>query len=197
MTNYQCENGRERERQRNGKLVKRGFRITRNGPQGQVLIHFGMHVWCLDFWPAPSGAMLESWTHIRSLSVMSSEHQTGSRNLALDSVLRHHLAAFPASERGLKNGRVILGHTLALQQGAPSRCFLMGTPGLHLHRHLSTYSPLFLAKEWGVDSLLVVTVQQLYSFSILVQNVCCLMGGRRLGFIFPSVSTRLLLQRSS
>lgn len=66
----------------------------------------------------------------------------------------------------------------------------MGTLGLHLHRHLSTYSPLFLAKEWGVDSLLVVTVQQLYSFSILVQNVCCLMGGRRLGFIFPSVSTR-------
>lgn len=106
-------------------------------------------------------------------------------------MLRHHLTAFLASERGLKNGRVILGHTLALQQRTPSRCFLMGTLGLHLHRHLSTYSPLFLAKEWGVDSLLVVTVQQLYSFSILVQNVCCLMGGRRLGFIFPSVSTRL------
>lgn len=70
----------------------------------------------------------------------------------------------------------------------------MGTLGLHLHRRLSTYSPHFLAKEWGVDSLLVVTGQQLHLFSILVQNVCCLMGGR-LEFIFPSVSTRLLLQR--
>lgn len=88
-----------------------------------------------------------------------------------------------------ENGRVILGHTLALQQGTPSRCLLVGTLGLHLHRHLSTYSPFFLAKEWRVDSLLVVTGQQLYSFSILVQNVCCLMGGQRLEFIFPSANT--------
>lgn len=112
-------------------------------------------------------------------------------------MLRHRLAAFLASERGLGVGGVILGHTLALQQGTPSRRFLMGTLGLHLHRLLSTHSPVFLAKEWGVDSLLVVTGQQVYSFSILVQNVCYLMGGRRLEFIFPPANTRLLFQRRS
>lgn len=65
MTNYQCQNGRDKRKkgQRNGNLIKSGLQITRNGPQGQVLIHFGMHVWCPVFWPAPSDAMLEIAGH--------------------------------------------------------------------------------------------------------------------------------------
>lgn len=104
---------------------------------------------------------------------------------------------FLPQRRVWKNGRVILGHTLASQQGTPSRCFLMGTLGRHLHRHLSTYSTLFLAKECGGDSLLIVTVQRLYSVCILAQNVCRLKGERRLKFISVSASIRLSLQRSS
>lgn len=86
MTNYQCQNGREKRKKgpRNRKLVKSGFQTTRNGPQGQVLIHFGMHVWCLVFWPAPSGAMLKRTGY--TLQQLANDElrtsQKGSLNLA-------------------------------------------------------------------------------------------------------------------
>lgn len=76
--------GEEEERPRNRKLVKSGFQITRNGPQDQVLIHFGMHVWCLIFWPAPSGAMLEraGYTLQQPANDELRTSQKGSLNLA-------------------------------------------------------------------------------------------------------------------
>lgn len=86
MTNYQCQNGREKRKKgpRDRKLVKSGFQTTRNGPQGQVLIHFGMHVWCLVFWPAPSGVMLKRTGY--TLQQLANDElrtsQKGSLNLA-------------------------------------------------------------------------------------------------------------------
>lgn len=49
MTKYQYQNGGKKNKgQQSGKLVKSGFQATRSRPQGQVLLHFGMHIWCLS-----------------------------------------------------------------------------------------------------------------------------------------------------
>lgn len=76
--------GKRKKGQRNRKLVKSGFQITRNCPQGQVLIHFGMHIWCLVFWPAPSGTMLGRAGHILQKPANDElrTSQKGSLNLA-------------------------------------------------------------------------------------------------------------------
>lgn len=155
-----------------------------------------MHGWCLVFWPAPSGAMLEraGYTLQKPVNDELRTSQKGSLNLAPWLCA----PASPGSLSCLRDTSGTMGesywgtlwhHSREVQADA----FLWA----HLVFICIGICPLFLAKEWGVDSLLVDTVLQLYSFSILVQNVCCLMGGRRLEFIFPSASTRLLLQRSS
>lgn len=47
MRNYQCQDGRGKEKgQGCGKLIKSGFRITWNNPHGMTG-HFGMCVRCL------------------------------------------------------------------------------------------------------------------------------------------------------
>lgn len=149
--------GKEKERSQEREASKKWVPNHKELSTGQVFIHFGMHGWCLGFWPAPSGAMLEraGYTLQKPVSDELRTSQKGSLNLAPWLCAR----ASPGSLSCLRDASGTMGesywgtlwhHSREVQADA----FLWA----HLVFICIGICPLFLAKEWGVDNLLVDTV---------------------------------------
>lgn len=76
--------GKEKERPEEWEASKKWIPNHKEQSTGRVLIHFGMHAWCLVFWPAPSDVTVERAGH--TLQKPANDElrtsQKGSLNLA-------------------------------------------------------------------------------------------------------------------